>query len=49
MKKTYINPNMEVVKITAPQLMSGSKLGKGVEYDGSTPTLGRENDDDFDW
>ena len=48
MKKIYMKPTMAIVKIAAPQLMSGSKLGKGVEYDGSTPTLGRDNDGD-DW
>ncbi|MBQ9676860.1 MAG: hypothetical protein IJV44_01835 [Prevotella sp.] len=36
MKKTYINPEMEVIKINAPQIMAGSP-GFGGEFGGGTP------------
>ena len=46
MKKKYINPDMEIVKLQAVQLLAGSDLDTG----GSTEqNLGRESflDDDF--
>ncbi len=45
MKKKYINPSMEVVKVDAPQIMAGSP-GKGGGYGGGE-VLGREFDDDI--
>ena len=46
MKKTYIIPKMDVVMVTAQNLLAGS-IGKG-----TTPTSAAEADgryDDFDW
>ena len=51
MKKTYINPNMEVVKLQMHQhLLDGSltvTFGSGTKTGGDA--CGHENDDDFDW
>ncbi|MBQ8153925.1 MAG: hypothetical protein IJ069_09655 [Prevotella sp.] len=49
MKKKYINPSMEVVKVDAPQIMAGSP-GKGGGYSGGS-VLGHEYDSDdiFDY
>lgn len=44
MKKQYINPEMEIVKIESRQLLSGSPI-LGGEYGGETP-LSREYDFD---
>ncbi|MBP3775668.1 MAG: hypothetical protein IJ069_02525 [Prevotella sp.] len=46
MKKKYINPSMEVVKVDAPQIMAGSP-GIGGKYGGATPEA-HEFDFDFD-
>ena len=50
MKKTYKNPEMEIVKIqNNVQLLAGSDIeAKGDYGDGSGITLGGR-DDDFDW
>ena len=49
MKKTYINPNIEVVKMNMHQQMLSGSLGKGSKpVTDSNMVLGRE-DDDFDW
>ena len=50
MKKKYINPSMEVVKVDAPQIMAGSP-GKGGVYGGGGGVLGHEyeSDDIFDY
>ena len=40
MKKQYMNPTMEIVKIGTPQLMAGSPV-LGGEYGGGT-TLSRD-------
>ncbi len=53
MKKTYINPTLEVVKITAPQLMAGSlnpNSGSGsvTEESVSEGTPGESRFFDFD-
>ena len=34
MKKTYMNPSMEVVEIKAPQLLAGSINTLGGDYNG---------------
>ena len=51
MKKTYINPEMEVVKIQHNiQLLSGSEMGAKGDYgDGDGITLGSREDENFDW
>ena len=46
MKKTYIQPSMEVVKIYAPMLLSGSPTGSGVseeKLDSDVDGLARED------
>ena len=48
MKKTYINPEMEVVKLQTMQMLAASANVLG-NYDESTMTdLGREDDFDFE-
>ena len=51
MKKTYINPEMEVVKVQTTQMLAASaqEMGLGGDYDeGSGITLGgRDNDNDW--
>ena len=50
MKKTYINPTLEVVEIEIKnQLLAGSDPVLGAEYNSSTDgdPLGRELDDEF--
>ena len=53
MKKTYINPEIEIVKIKAQQLLAGSTLGidESVEITDESKLLSREFDfdDDEDW
>ncbi len=44
MKKKYINPSMEVIKIQTPQLLAGSDPALGGQYTGGS-TLSREMDD----
>ena len=49
MKKTYINPEMEIVKVTAMHLLAGSDPQLGGDYNpGSDPVLGREDNFDFE-
>ncbi len=51
MKKTYINPIMEVVKIHAPQILAGSDLGMGSgdkNPASEADALGFEGDFDFE-
>ncbi len=48
MKKTYIIPEMEIVKVHSPQILSGSTPQLGGEYNGGD-VLGRELDDEFDY
>ncbi len=43
MKKQYINPEMEVIKVESPQILAGSP-GLGGEFGGGS-VLGREFDD----
>ena len=51
MKKTYINPNIEVVKIGTQQMLATSTktvtFGSGNKSGGDA--CGHEFDDDFDW
>ncbi len=52
MKKTYINPNIEVVKIQTQQMLAGSPAGQvldknGTQIDDGDLIGGRG--DDFDW
>ena len=53
MKKTYINPEIEIVKIKAQQLLAGSTLGidESVEITDESKLLSREFDfdDEEDW
>ncbi len=51
MKKTYINPNIEIVKIASrAQMLAGSTLeSKGNYGDGTGITLGGHDDDGDDW
>ncbi len=44
MKKQYINPEMEVVKVDVPQIMAGSP-GIGGEYGGELTPQGHFLDD----
>jgi hypothetical protein len=45
MKKTYINPEMQVIKIEGRQLMAGSP-GLGGQYTGGTPESRWFDDED---
>ena len=48
MKKTYIIPEMETVKIHAQQLLAGSAMAKETEeIDDENEVLGRNNN--FEW
>lgn len=56
MKKTYINPNLNVVELKATTSLltisgSGDALNGGFNgnYSGDITLGGREDDDDFDW
>ena len=47
MKKTYINPEMEIVEIQTPQILAGlPELGGN--YNGTDPILSRDLDLDDD-
>ncbi len=48
MKKTYISPSMEVIKIASQTQMMAGSPGLGGNYGGGE-VLSREYDDDFDW
>ena len=49
MKKIYKNPEMEIVKTKAMQLLAGSDPKLSEDYNPATdPVLGRE-DEDFEW
>ena len=45
MKKTYINPTMEIVKIQTQQMLASSIPGGG----STEQNLAHENELDFDW
>lgn len=52
MKKTYINPTMEIVKVATQQMLAGSPAGQvldknGTQIDDGDLIGGRG--DDFDW
>ena len=51
MKKTYIIPEMEIVKIQHNiQLLAGSEIeAKGDYDDGAGITLGGREDENFEW
>ena len=50
MKKTYINPTMEVVKVATQQMLADSvTLGAKGDYSSSSITLGGRDDDGDDW
>lgn len=52
MKKTYINPTMEVVKVATQQMLAGSPgsqtLDKGATQISGSDEIGAHGDD-FDW
>lgn len=48
MKKTYINPNMEVVKVSMQQQMLAGSLAIG-SGDKNPATEADGRSDDFDW
>ncbi len=45
MKKEYINPELEVVEINAPQLLAGSPDTNGGDYNPGDPVLSPGLDD----
>ena len=45
MKKTYINPEMEIVKIATQQMLAGSGLGISGETKDTNDLLSRDYDD----
>ncbi len=52
MKKIYMIPTLQVVKIQPAQILAGSEIGKGEEFNGSTDvTLSRSAgfSDSDDW
>ena len=48
MKKTYINPEMNVIKIATQQMLAGSSLGISGSTGNTSDLLSRESDCD-DW
>ena len=50
MKKTYMTPSMEAVKIAAPAILAGSTLSidSSVEITNESDLLSREAEIDFD-
>ena len=48
MKKTYINPEMEIIEIKMQQMLAASTLGINEEEVGGGSALGHEFDDDFE-
>ena len=50
MKKTYINPTMEVVKVATQQMLAASDQPMTIINDKVVSgTAGDAHDDDFDW
>ena len=51
MKKTYINPTIDIVKIATQQMLAGSQtlVNKGNFGTGDGITLGGRDDDGDDW
>jgi hypothetical protein len=47
MKKTYINPEMEIIEIKMQQMLAASTLGINEEEVGGGSALGREFGDEF--
>ena len=47
MKKTYINPEMEIIKIASKTQMLAGSVIEHQSGDAITPGMGR--DDEFDW
>lgn len=48
MKKTYINPTMEIVKVATQQMLAASEqVGFGSSVSSAAGAEG--HDDDFDW
>ena len=45
MKKTYINPEMVIVKIATQQMLAGSGLGISGKTNDTNDLLSRESDD----
>ena len=41
MKKTYMIPTMKVVTIQSAQILAGSEIGKGGDYNGGAPQARR--------
>ena len=50
MKKTYINPEIEIIKIATQQMLAGSTLSidENVEITDENDLLSRESNFDFD-
>ena len=50
MKKTYINPEIEIIKIATQQMLAGSTLSidSSVEVNDENDLLSRESDFNFD-
>lgn len=46
MKKTYKNPEIEVIKVASKSQMLAGSPGIGGEYGGGTPEV---REDEFDW
>lgn len=49
MKKTYITPELEVVKIAVAQMLAASKVGFGDPVDNAGGAESPSMDDDMDW
>ena len=49
MKKTYMIPTLQVVKIQTTQILAGSELGKGVYEGGGVGARGAGFSDSDDW
>lgn len=51
MKKTYINPTIEIVKVPATQLLAGSDPKLGSSFQSGETVLSRsiDIDDEEDW
>ena len=46
MKKTYINPTIEIIEVKMHQQMLAGSPGLGGEYGGGTP---ESREDGYDW
>ena len=50
MKKTYINPEMEIIKVATQQMLAASEqVGFGSSVSSAAGAESHELDDEYDW